>query len=44
MRHSSMRYVRRAAAVTLIGLKLHVLAEGGRFNLETREAALEEGS
>ena len=44
LKHSSMSYVRRAEAVTLIGLKLHVLAEGGRFNLETREAALEEGS
>jgi cyanophycinase len=40
LRHSSMSYVRRAEAVTLIGLKLHVLAEGARFNLETREAAL----
>ena len=40
LQHSSMSYVRRAAAVTLIGLKLHVLAEGARFNLETREAAL----
>lgn len=40
LRHSSMSYVRRAEAVTLIGLKLHVLAEGSRFNLETREAAL----
>ena len=40
LQHSSMSYVRRAEAVTLIGLKLHVLAEGARFNLETREAAL----
>jgi hypothetical protein len=24
--------------VTLIGLKLHVLADGARFNVETREA------
>ena len=40
LRHSSMSYVRRAEAVTLIGLKLHVLAEGASFNLETREAAL----
>jgi cyanophycinase len=40
LRHSSMSYVRRAEAVTLIGLKLHVLAEGAHFNLETREATL----
>jgi len=39
--HSSMSYVRRAEAVTLIGLKLHVLAEGAQFNVETREASLE---
>jgi len=39
LRHSSMSYVRRAEAVTLIGLKLHVLAEGARFNLETRKAS-----
>jgi len=41
LRHSSMSYVRRAEAVTLIGLKLHVLAEGAHFNIETREATLE---
>jgi cyanophycinase len=41
LRHSSMSYVRRAEAVTLIGLKLHVLAEGAQFNLETREATLD---
>src|SRR5210317_567707 len=39
--HSSMSYVRRAEAVTLIGLKLHVLAEGAHFNVETREATLD---
>ena len=39
--YSSMSYVRRAEAVTLIGLKLHVLAEGAEFNVETREASLE---
>ena len=39
LRHSSMSYVRRAQAVTLIGLKLHLLADGGRFNIETREAS-----
>jgi cyanophycinase len=40
LRHSSMSYVRKAEAVSLIGLKLHVLAHGSRFNLETREATL----
>jgi len=33
--------VRRAQAVTLIGLKLHVLAAGAHFNIETREATLD---
>ncbi|MCP4046900.1 MAG: cyanophycinase [Gammaproteobacteria bacterium] len=40
LRHSSMSYVRKAEAVSLIGLKLHVLANGSYFNLETREARL----
>jgi len=44
LRHSSMSYVRKAEAVSLIGLKLHVLAHGSHFNLETREATLEKGS
>ena len=38
LRHSSMSYVRRAEAVTLTGLRLHVLAAGAHFNIETREA------
>jgi cyanophycinase len=38
LRHSSMSYVRKAQPVTLIGLTLHVLAEGARFNVETRQA------
>ncbi len=41
LRHSSMSYVRRAAAVTLIGLKLHVLARGAQFNTETRRATID---
>jgi cyanophycinase len=41
LRHSSMSYVRRAEAVTLIGLSLHVLAEGAHFNVETREATID---
>jgi cyanophycinase len=40
LKHSSMSYVRRAEAVTLLGLKLHVLAAGAQFNTETREATL----
>ena len=38
LQHSSMSYVGRAAAVTLIGLRLHVLARGAHFNTETRVA------
>jgi cyanophycinase len=41
LRHSSMSYVRRAEAVTLIGLKLHVLAEGSHFNVDTRLATID---
>ena len=40
LEHSSMSYVRKAQAVTLIGLKLHILAAGAHFNVETREARL----
>jgi cyanophycinase len=40
LRHSSMSYVRKAQPVTLIGLTLHVLAEGARFNVETRVASI----
>lgn len=40
LRHSSMSYVRKAEAISLVGLKLHVLATGSLFNLETREATL----
>jgi len=41
LRHSSMSYVRRAEAVTLIGLKLHVLAQGSHFNIESRRATID---
>ena len=44
LRHSSMSYVRKAEAISLVGLKLHVLATGSRFNLETREAKLQVSS
>ena len=40
LRHSSMSYVRKAESISLIGLKLHVLARGSHFNRETREATL----
>ena len=40
LRHSSMSYVRKAEAITLLGLKLHILAAGSHFNLETREARM----
>jgi len=35
-----MSYVRKAESVSLIGLKLHVLASGSQFNLETRQVKL----
>ena len=38
--HSSMSYVRKAQAISLTDLRLHVLAQGGRFNLETRVARI----
>jgi len=40
LRHSSMSYVGKAQAVSLSGLKLHVLAQGAHFNLGTRVASL----
>lgn len=40
LKHSSMSYVRRAEAITLLGLKLHILATGSHFNLETREVSM----
>jgi len=42
--HSSMSYVRKAQAVTMLGLKLHVLAAGAHFNLETRQATAAPGA
>lgn len=41
LRHSSMSYVGKAEAISLVGLKLHVLATGSSFDLETREATLQ---
>jgi cyanophycinase len=40
LRHSSMSYVGKAEAISLLGLKLHILAAGSHFNLETREARM----
>ncbi len=36
--HSSMHDARHRDCITLIGMKLHVLATGARYNIETREA------
>ena len=44
LRHSSISYVRKAEAISLVGLKLHVLAHGSCVNLETREATLNKGT
>lgn len=40
LHHSSMSYVRRAEAVTMLGLRLHILAQGSHFNLETRQVRM----
>jgi cyanophycinase len=37
--YSSMDQAHRGEPVSLIGVKLHILIAGGRFNVETREAA-----
>ncbi len=36
--HSSMHDARHRDCITLIGMKLHVLATGARYNIDTREA------
>ena len=38
MEHSSMDSVERQAAVSVIGVRMHVLAAGGTFDLRTRRA------
>lgn len=38
LHHSSMSYVGKAQAVTMLGLKVHILAAGASFNIETRHA------
>ena len=40
LEHSSMSHVKRGQAVTLIGLELHVLAEGAVFDTEQRVASM----
>ena len=40
LEHSSMSHVKRGQAVTLIGLQLHVLAEGAVFDTEQRVASM----
>ena len=39
--HSSMDRARRGEPVSLIGIKLHILVAGGRFEIATREAYAE---
>jgi cyanophycinase len=39
--YSSMDQARRGEPVSLIGVKLHILVAGGRFDIESREAAPE---
>ena len=39
--YSSMDQARRGEPVSLIGVKLHILVAGGRFDVATREAAAE---
>ncbi len=36
--YSSMAVARAGEALSLLGLKLHLLSDGGRFNIKTREA------
>lgn len=39
LQHSSMADVGRGKPVCLIGIRLHILLEGGRYDLSTREAS-----
>lgn len=38
--HSSRALAEEGAAISLVDMKLHVLAAGGRFNLDTREVSI----
>ncbi len=38
LRHSSMHHARKRGPITLIGMTLHVLAAGARYDTHTREA------
>ena len=39
--YSSMDRARRGEPVSLLGVKLHILVAGGRFQIQTREASAE---
>lgn len=41
LEYSSIDSAKQGEAVSLVGLKLHVLIEGGRFDLDTRTATME---
>ncbi len=41
LKYSSMDRARRGEPVSLIGVKLHILVAGGRFEIATREAYAE---
>ncbi|GLQ21357.1 cyanophycinase [Algimonas porphyrae] len=43
LEHSSMADVSRGKPVCLIGIRLHILLDGGRFDLSTREASPSSG-
>ena len=38
LKYSSMDQARRGEPVSLIGVKLHILVAGGRYDIESREA------
>jgi cyanophycinase len=41
VKHSSMAEADPGAALTLVNIKMHFLAAGGRFDIESREAILD---
>ena len=41
LKYSSMSKARRGDPVSLIGVKLHILISGGRYEMESREAFAE---
>ncbi|MEH6457354.1 MAG: cyanophycinase [Cocleimonas sp.] len=38
LEHSSMAEAERGDSLTLLGIRMHILSEGARYNIETREA------